>query len=450
MELSKAQREVLGVLGNDEKQVLEALKDIYSKALTDIDDKIAAIVGRTTPENLQSVIYQKQYQEMLKQQVSSQLDALNAAQYSTINDYLQRSYNTGYIGTMYDIAAQGIPIMVPIDQENVIRAVTLDSKLSKGLYDSLGEDVNALKKTVAKEVTRGFAKGAGYDTIARAIEKAMVGGQQNGGNLYRAQRIARTEAHRIYNTAAHDAQKVAHSKGADVVKQWIAVIDSRTRDSHKELDGELVEGEDDTFSNGLLYPGDPDGPAEEVINCRCFLGQRARWALDDDELQRLKGDAAAAGIDNAENFPDFEQKYLANDNNEVYNNIQLNRKERNTGDYAKLTVPMQKKVVDRICKKYGVDTAGLTIKIQRDTKAIGTGYFGVADDVKIGRIDLLPDAFRSELDVAKTVYHESVHVEQLKKYGREYTQNNIEKMEEEAYRREGDYFKHYESNNVAK
>lgn len=50
----------------------------------------------------------------------------------------------------------------------------------------------------------------------------------------------------------------------------MATLDSRTRDSHRQLDGEVV-GDDGKFSNGLRYPGDPEGPAAEVWNCRCTL-----------------------------------------------------------------------------------------------------------------------------------------------------------------------------------
>ena len=28
---------------------------------------------------------------------------------------------------------------------------------------------------------------------------------------------------------------------------------------------------DQVFSNGLMFPGDPEGDAGEVINCRCHL-----------------------------------------------------------------------------------------------------------------------------------------------------------------------------------
>lgn len=34
------------------------------------------------------------------------------------------------------------------------------------------------------------------------------------------------------------------------------------------MDGETVPI-DAKFSNGLRFPRDPDGPADEVINCRC-------------------------------------------------------------------------------------------------------------------------------------------------------------------------------------
>lgn len=58
--------------------------------------------------------------------------------------------------------------------------------------------------------------------------------------------------------------------GIDVRARWMATLDSRTRDSHRQLDGEVV-GDDGKFSNGLRYPGDPEGPAAEVWNCRCTL-----------------------------------------------------------------------------------------------------------------------------------------------------------------------------------
>lgn len=58
--------------------------------------------------------------------------------------------------------------------------------------------------------------------------------------------------------------------GVDVRARWMATLDSRTRDSHRQLDGEAA-GDDGRFSNGPRYPGDPTGPASEVWNCRCTL-----------------------------------------------------------------------------------------------------------------------------------------------------------------------------------
>ena len=67
-----------------------------------------------------------------------------------------------------------------------------------------------------------------------------------------------------------DSYVAAEKMGIKVRKEWLATIDGRTRHSHAMLDGEQVDNEK-KFSNGCMFPGDPNGPASEVYNCRCTL-----------------------------------------------------------------------------------------------------------------------------------------------------------------------------------
>ena len=50
-------------------------------------------------ENLQSVIYQKQYQEVLKKQLDGLLDNLQGEEFTSISEYLESVTTIGYIGT---------------------------------------------------------------------------------------------------------------------------------------------------------------------------------------------------------------------------------------------------------------------------------------------------------------------------------------------------------------
>lgn len=338
--MNKRQKQVIQSQLNDERATLNKLKGIYKKALDDVNDRLAALKGRAETENLQSVIYQIQYQEALKKQINGILDTLNGDQFSTISEYLAKSYESGFVGAMYDIHGQGVPLIFPIDQDQVVQAVTLDTKLSKPLYNKLGEDVNLLKKRVANNISRGIAQGQSYSDIAKNIAVGMVGNyaRMNGGALYNAMRITRTEAHRISQQAAYDALKKAKDNGADVVKQWDATLDKRTRPSHARVDGEIREL-DEPFSNGLMKPGDPNGRAAEVINCRCQLLQRARCALDEDELDELKERAAYFGLDKTANFEDFRRKYMPasianSENSGIINYKEIYRKKSEQSNYG--------------------------------------------------------------------------------------------------------------------
>nr|DAD73172.1 MAG TPA: minor capsid protein [Myoviridae sp. ct25F5] len=320
--MNRWEKEVLESLLGSEEEALKELERQYARALADINQKVKLFqadidlldqalsqdgLDDATKALLQSrkrsKVYQQQYQQALQGQVGSILDKMHGDNYATIDKYLHGCYETGYIGTMYDIAKQGIPVIVPIDQAAVIKAILTDSKVSGGLYNRLGVDVGKLKKTITQEISRGIATGMGYGDIARNIRNV------SGAPMSRTKTIARTEGHRIQQTSAVNAQQKAKAKGADVLKQWDAALDGRTRDSHRQVDGEIKEL-DEKFSNGLMFPGDPNGGAAEVVNCRCTSNTRARWALGEEELQTLKERAEYFGLDKTENFKEFEEKYL--------------------------------------------------------------------------------------------------------------------------------------------
>lgn len=320
--INKREKEVQQSLLDSEEAAIKELEKQYARALKDITDKVKSFqadidlldqalsqdgLDDATKALLQSQkrskVYQQNYQKALKGQVSGVLDKLHGDNYTTIDKYLKSCYETGYIGTMYDIAKQGVPIIAPIDQAAAVKAILTDSKIVEGYYNHLGVNYDKLKKTITQEISRGIASGLPYSDIARNINNVSSSG------LYNAKRIARTEGHRIQQTSSRDAQYAAKKKGCDVVKQWDASLDGRTRDSHARVDGEIREL-DEEFSNGLMFPGDPSGSAAEVINCRCTSNTRARWALDDGELQTLKERAEYFGLDKTANFEDYKQKYL--------------------------------------------------------------------------------------------------------------------------------------------
>ena len=307
--MNKRQKEVQQTFLDNEKAVLKKLEESYKDALSEINSKLGLLMARQDAD-MQHVIYQIEYQKALKTQVQSILETLQTREFETVSEYLTQSYEDGFIGTMYDLQGQGIPLVFPIDQEQVVAAIQHETKLSENLYNSLGKDVKVLNKQIAAEISRGIATGMTYSEITRNIA--------NYGKIPRnnAMRIARTEAHRIQCKASMDACEKAKSKGSDVVKQWDSSLDKRTRDSHVKLDGEIKEL-DEKFSNGLMYPGDPNGTAAEVINCRCALLQRARWALGNN-YTKWSPDAPVMISDDgttqftiieSKNYKDFKKQY---------------------------------------------------------------------------------------------------------------------------------------------
>lgn len=316
--MNKAQREVAEYLLDKEERIIRQLERQYQLALEDVEMDIRIML---MDEQTPSRIHRVEYQRRLKKQIETTLETLHRNEYKTINQFLQDSYKDSFVGTMYDLHSQGVPVIVPIDQNAAVKAIQLDTQLSDRkihpnangehvtLYESLGVDVDHLKETIRLEITRGLATNMQPEVIARNIANLTK------APLSRAKTIARTEAHRIQQASAQDAREKAISRGANVVKQWDATMDGATRKAHRELDGKIVEV-DEHFVYGSLkamYPGDFGDPAQDC-NCRCVAVQRARWALGEEELEEQKRRAEAFGLgqDEAkkEQFAEYEKKYL--------------------------------------------------------------------------------------------------------------------------------------------
>lgn len=131
--------------------------------------------------------------------------------------------------------------------------------------------VTQISKTTAKAIRReiidGTRSGRSTSAIAKRIEKATAG--QIG--KIRARRIARTETHTAFERGSFEQALGLKRLGLDIVSEWAAVEDQRTRPAHAEADGQIVSiGRPFTVGGEpMRFPGDPRASARNVVNCRC-------------------------------------------------------------------------------------------------------------------------------------------------------------------------------------
>lgn len=299
--MNNKQKEVEKQLLEDEKQILEQLKENYSRALVDVKERIKNL---TLSEMTQSKIYQKQYQQNLEKQLQSIVDLLSADNVQNINDYLIKTYQDGFIGTLYNMQSEGVPFIMQINQETVLKSIsrkTEDFQLSKTLYQNADE----LKKTLKSEITRGISQGYSYNEISKKITL------NSEADLKKSYRIARTEGGRVQTEAKFECMKRAKANGADVVKEWDSTMDHKTRESHVMLDGQIKELDEPFEVNGYtaMYPHN-FGIASEDINCRCILLERARWAVEDDNSFTKNVDGDIVEFQNVKDYQDYKEKYF--------------------------------------------------------------------------------------------------------------------------------------------
>ncbi len=126
---------------------------------------------------------------------------------------------------------------------------------------------NTTREEIRRVVAQAIEEGWGVDKTARALVELY-----DGFKGARAEMIARTETAQAVNRGKWEhAREAARRYGMEIRRRWSAILDERVRPTHAAAHGQTV-GLHEPYQVGgvyLAHPGDPGGPAREVINCRC-------------------------------------------------------------------------------------------------------------------------------------------------------------------------------------
>lgn len=187
-----------------------------------------------------------------------------------------------------------LPILEYFGQEEIERIADEE----KGIRPSrIKQEFDAQQERIRKWVSKNAAEQAvliqetSKDTVRQIFDKARQDGvsvdelgrrlrdqydiwttEADEREYYRAMRVARTETQIAQGKATFEGAVQAEKEYEfDIEKTWITSRDARVRSSHIPLDGTTVPLKE-TFNVGghpMKFPGDPSGPADEVIHCRC-------------------------------------------------------------------------------------------------------------------------------------------------------------------------------------
>lgn len=156
------------------------------------------------------------------------------------------------------------------------------------------------KNNIRTALTKGLTQGKSYPDMARDLKDAV-----NRTN-YQAMRIVRTEGQTALQAGANDVYDQAEKQGIEGKVIWMATLDARTRDQHRQMDGKERGGDGMfTLPNGekAPYPGFEGLSAENRIQCRCSI----RYEIDGyaPQLRRTRDQ----GLINYQDYNTWEKNY---------------------------------------------------------------------------------------------------------------------------------------------
>ncbi|UXU67470.1 phage head morphogenesis protein [Staphylococcus agnetis] len=265
--VGKAEKEIEVLFSNRLKEIKQTLADMFEKYQS--DDPHVTWTEFNKYNRLNKEL--ERIGQMLTEDYNQVAKAIKQTQH---NAYIEKYMMSLYL---YEMASQSSMRFDVPTASTINKAIEQPIEFIK-LVPTLQKHRNEVLKRIRIHITQGIMSGEGYSKIAKALRDDI------GMTKAQSMRVARTEAGRAMSQAGLDSAMVAQDNGFKMMKRWFATKDTRTRDTHRHLDGTSIPLTDNFKSSGCvgqapkLFIG--VASAKENINCRCKL----LHYIDEDDL----------------------------------------------------------------------------------------------------------------------------------------------------------------------
>lgn len=208
--------------------------------------------------------------EDMRDKLAERMTSANEEAMRCVNDAMPSIYALNRNYAAYTIEQASDTVDFNLWDEGTVRRLLRDNPETMPYYPpnravERGIDLAWGKQKITDTVKSGILQGLSIPQMTKYLQGTIT--SMNKSSATRAARTAVTSAE---NGGRMDTFNAASSMGIKMEKEWMSAEDNRVRESHAHLNGVHVPNSK-KFPNGLRYPGDPEGRAAEVYNCRCTL-----------------------------------------------------------------------------------------------------------------------------------------------------------------------------------
>ena len=252
-------------------QTQKANKKLYRNAFLELRDEFIDIYSQFNI-NIQMSMQDKMNEinkysrfERLTNKIAEKLVETNKQAVNGINILTNNVYQT-----CYNITAEKLGIEKETkteskkevkENENPYQTIAVDKAKD---YDQASRSVAS---TLLNAIVGVLSPFGAFISIKETFEKNL-----NSSNLMATQQTTIFENMSVVN-ALFDAKKKVEKNGYILIKKWNSMKDAKVRDAHARADGQEAELDKPFYVGGeqLMYPGDPNGSLQNIMNCRCWI-----------------------------------------------------------------------------------------------------------------------------------------------------------------------------------